>query len=103
MSAHAILSPSGASRWLSCTPSARLETSFPDAAGDAAKEGTLAHELGELLIRMFLKRIEYPAYNAKLTEIQASRFYDEAMLDYANAYMNYVVELYNEALSHTKD
>ena len=41
--AHSILSPSGASRWMACTPSARLEEGFPDSTSDAAEEGTLAH------------------------------------------------------------
>ena len=47
---HAVLSPSSASRWLACTPSARLEQQFPDSSGDAAREGTLAHAISELLI-----------------------------------------------------
>ena len=48
---HAILSASGAHRWLLCTPSARLEEQFPDTTSDAAKEGTLAHELAEMKLR----------------------------------------------------
>jgi hypothetical protein len=55
---HAILSPSGAERWLNCTPSVRLEQQFPDNAGVAAAEGTLAHSLGELLLRKALKLIK---------------------------------------------
>lgn len=45
---HALLSASGAHRWLNCTPSAVLETKFPDTTSEAAKEGTLAHELCEI-------------------------------------------------------
>ena len=50
--AHALLSASGAHRWLHCTPSAKLE----EAEGERptsifAKEGTLAHELSELYIK----------------------------------------------------
>lgn len=47
---HAFLSPSGASRWLKCTKSARLEATFPDTSSPEATEGTLAHALGELMI-----------------------------------------------------
>ena len=50
---HALLAPSSASRWLACTPSARLEEQFPDGAGEAAAEGTLAHVSG---------RTSLPAY-----------------------------------------
>lgn len=46
--AHAFLSPSGAHRWLACTPSAMLETQYMDTGSEAAREGTLAHELAEL-------------------------------------------------------
>ena len=42
MGRHSILSPSGSHRWLNCTPSARLELEFENAATDAAREGTAA-------------------------------------------------------------
>ena len=44
---HALLSASSAHRWLSCTPSARLERGFPDRETEAAMEGTAAHALAE--------------------------------------------------------
>lgn len=53
--AHAILSASGAHRWLNCTPSARLELEFDETAGEAALEGTAAHELAEHKLRKALK------------------------------------------------
>lgn len=55
MSKHAILSASGAHRWLSCTPSARLELEFNDNSGTAADEGTAAHALAEHKLRKALK------------------------------------------------
>ena len=45
--AHALLSASGSKRWLSCPPSARLEETYPDKETAAAREGTLAHAIGE--------------------------------------------------------
>lgn len=54
---HALLSASGAHRWLVCTPSARLEEQFPDTSSEAAAEGTLAHELAEAKVRNYF----YPA------------------------------------------
>ena len=53
---HAVLSPSGAARWMSCTPSARLEEQFPDSSGEAAAEGTAAHALCEHKLKKALKR-----------------------------------------------
>ena len=43
--AHAILSASGAHRWLVCPPSALLEQQFPDTQSEAAAEGTLAQNI----------------------------------------------------------
>lgn len=100
---HAVLSPSGASRWLSCTPSARLEQQFPDNAGAAASEGTLAHSLGELIIRFRTGAVKKTAYTKKLAEIQADDQYENAMLEYAEGYAVFVLEQFNEAKSHTKD
>ena len=54
---HALLSASSAHRWLACTPSARLEEQFPDTTSEAAKEGTLAHELAELKVRNYLSHM----------------------------------------------
>lgn len=52
--AHAILSASGAHRWLACPPSAQLEAALPDSTSDAAAEGTAAHELAEHKLRVLL-------------------------------------------------
>lgn len=65
--AHAILSASGASRWMACTPSARLEEQFPDSTSEYAKEGTLAHELCELKVRKnLIEPMHTRTYNSKL-------------------------------------
>ena len=54
--AHAVLSPSSAARWLACTPSARLNEKliarFGAKESRFAEEGTKAHAIGELKIRL---------------------------------------------------
>ena len=55
--AHAILSASGAKRWLSCPPSARLSENFENKSSVFAEEGTFAHELSELEIKGALKLV----------------------------------------------
>lgn len=73
--AHALLSPSAAERWTACTPSARLGERHPDTPSAASAEGTKAHEL----CQMVLEGDEYdPAY------------YDEEMLECAEAYRYYI-------------
>lgn len=44
---HALLSASGAHRWLNCPPSAVLESLEPDSTSAAAEQGTVAHALAE--------------------------------------------------------
>ena len=58
MGKHALLSASSSKRWLSCTPSARLEEQFKDEPGGSvyAEEGTAAHALAEHKLKKALKR-----------------------------------------------
>lgn len=53
---HALLSASGAHRWLNCTPSARLESDEPESTSAAAEQGTAAHALAEHKLRRALKQ-----------------------------------------------
>lgn len=107
--AHAVLSPSGASRWTVCTRSARLEQGFPDRAGEDAKKGTVAHVLAENLIKRELKLITEIRYLLVLSEIQSivdangNPYYDTEMLAYCEDYRDYVIEVYNRARAKTPD
>lgn len=103
MAAHAVLSPSAATRWLACTPSARLEQQFPDKSGDAAKEGTLAHTLSELIIRYKAALITKEKYLFELGKIRLEKFYEDAMFDYATDYAVFVLERFAEAQTRTPD
>lgn len=97
---HALLSPSGASRWLACTPSARLEQQFPESTSSFAEEGTLAHKLGEYLIKQKLGRVSYSDMD---NWEKQSEYYSESMLEYCDEYATFVVEQYNTALATTPD
>lgn len=103
MKQHALLSPSSAERWLTCLPSARLEEKFPDTSGDAAKEGTVAHRLGELFIRQKLNIVSDVGYEVVLKDIQKSEYYDHAMDDHAENYAMFVMERYAEAQVRNSD
>lgn len=58
---HALLSPSKAKQWLACPPSARLAAKFSERFGEQsseyAAEGTKAHTLAELKLRLELGEI----------------------------------------------
>lgn len=97
--AHAVLSPSAASRWLACTPSARLELQFPDQAGDYAKEGTLAHKFGE----SFLWQKLGTDVSDVLDIAREDEFYTPEMEAYAEDYAALVWEKYEIARKATPD
>lgn len=100
---HAILSASAAERWLNCTPSARLEEPLPDNSGEAAKEGQLAHELAELLLKKELKRITPQKFKSELMRIEKNELYNIAMWEYCENYAVFVMERYAEARGKNKD
>lgn len=54
MGAHALLAPSSAKRWMTCTPSARLEATMPEKDTAYTREGTIAHAMAESILRDLL-------------------------------------------------
>lgn len=90
MSKHAILSASGAHRWMNCTPSARLCESYEDKGSEYAAEGTSAHMLCEYKLKAALGiRAKDPT--ADLT------YYNEEMEDCANGYAAFILEIVETA------
>ena len=88
--AHAILSASSSHRWLNCPPSARLCETYEDKGSDYAAEGTDAHSLCEYKLRLALG-MEAADPTEHLT------WYNEEMLDCANGYAAYILELVEAA------
>lgn len=93
---HALLGPSSAHRWLACPPSARLTEQYPDTAGAAAATGTLAHRLGELLLR---EHFEETDIAEGLERVRQSDLYTATMEETMEGYRDFIVSLYNEAIS----
>lgn len=88
---HALLSPSGAERWLTCTPSARLEEQFPDTTSEYAEEGDLAHKIAELKCRkQFIEPISTRKFNAELKKLQENPLYAPEMLQHTDTYADYI-------------
>lgn len=92
---HAVLSPSSASRWLACTPSARLEAELPQNNSVYADEGTLWHRLSELIIKKRTGRILDKVYKKELKAIQADELYTGEMQDHAEGFATYILEMFN--------
>lgn len=95
MGEHALLSASAAHRWLYCTPSARLETQFPDSSSEAAREGTLAHKLAELKLRNYFFTPEFGKrkLNAAVKKLKEEGAWADEMMGYTDDYLDYVKSL----------
>lgn len=95
---HALLSASGASRWLACPPSAKLEEQFPDTESTAAAEGTLAHELAEAKVKNFFfpKEFGKRKLNSAIKKLQADGLWQDEMQRHTDEYLDYIK---NTALS----
>ncbi len=89
---HAILSASGAHRWLACTPSARLEEQFPDTTSEAAREGTLAHELAELKVRNYFYTVDFGKrkLTAAVNKLKKENLWQDEMMGYTDDYLDYI-------------
>jgi hypothetical protein len=101
---HALLSASGAYRWLACPPSARLEELFPESSSDYAAEGTAAHALAELKLQHALGLIDEETYLERSSNFEEnSDYWSVSMNDYIDDYVSMVVERVNEARNRSKD
>ena len=95
MTAHALLSASGSKRWLSCTPSARLEATLPDqkkapSAFDFSQEGTMAHSLGEIKLRYYYGQIGTEEYEEEYAKIKSTSYYNDDFEANVDNYVLYV-------------
>lgn len=104
---HAILGPSSAYRWLTCTPSARFEEQLPEDESQYAREGTLAHDLAALILsaRAGLFKGDTATFNSMLIAIEREvlEFYKNVgnengagefreMLDHAESWAAFILD-----------
>lgn len=101
--AHALLGPSGAKRWMSCPPSARLEEQFEEEQSDYAAEGTLAHSLAEQILLYNNGEISKKALSGRINKLKEDPLYSQEMQDYIEDYANRVWEIVNEVKTSCPD
>ena len=101
---HALLSASGASRWINCTPSARLEEKYGvNETSDFAKEGTLAHEIAELYLKLdVLGEIDNEDFEEFIAAKMADDKFNDEMLDMVPIYVDYCADEYKAASTENK-
>jgi hypothetical protein len=95
MTAHALLSASGSKRWLSCTPSAKLEATLPEqkrgtGVFDFSQEGTTAHSMAEAKLRYHFGQIGTEEYENEITTIKATPYYNDDFEAHVDSYVLYV-------------
>lgn len=96
---RSLLSCSGASRWLNCPVSAKLELNFPRSSSTYANEGNLAHTYAETILQFSQKIITKKAFEKKVEEIEANPLHSSEMRREVEKYTNYVLERFAMALS----
>lgn len=57
---HALLSPSGAKKWLTCSASLACEKDIPNTSGKAAVLGTAMHTIAEMHLNQYIKGTALP-------------------------------------------
>ena len=95
MTAHAKLSASGSEKWMTCTPSARLEENFPDDESEFAKEGTFAHAVFEQKLLTYLGREVEP--------LEDSHFDTPELRDYVTEAVEFGIERIKAAYERCSD
>lgn len=103
---HAVLSASGAARWLNCPPSVKLEQEYGrETASDFAVEGTAAHALAENQLRRYTDEIDEETYQKNLMYIEAlyADYVDCNMKDYVDKYCDEVIEQFAKAYAKYKN
>lgn len=98
---HALLSPSSSSRWLNCTPSARLAETAENKSSVYAEEGTLFHEICEYCLAQWNAGVWEPdPFGEELPELKEDHLmhplFKQEMFRHARNYCNFVMnENYN--------
>lgn len=94
---HALLSASGAHRWLACPPSARLEQLFSAPTSTYAEEGTIAHAAAELAASYALGDMTKEQHEERLAILAENPYYNKEMQECADAYASFILQRLAEA------
>ena len=95
--AHAKLSASGSEKWMTCTPSARMEEVFPDEGSEFAREGTFAHAVFEQELLTYFRR------TTEALPPELMHFDSPALRDYVRESVDYCVKRIEAARDRCKD
>ncbi len=97
MTAHAKLSASGSEKWMTCTPSARMEEQFEDEGSEFAREGTFAHAVFEQQMLTYLGR------TIETLPEELLHFDSWALAGYVDEAAQYCIKRIEDAYARCKD
>jgi len=101
---HVSLSASGSSKWLNCTPSAKLETKIEESTDSVYSiEGTIAHSLADIHLRFFNNEIDEKTHAKEIKKIQSHAMYSQEMEHEVQKYVDIIKEMYHDALGQKSD
>ncbi len=89
---HAILSASGAVRWLNCPPSALMEAELPDTSTEYSRAGTLAHEFCDINLKEYFQYMSKSVCTRNRNKFRKEESYSQEMEEHAKGYLDYVIE-----------
>ena len=101
---HALLSASGASRWINCPPSARLTEGMADKWSAYADEGTAVHEYAEIKLTRRLTKCnsaDRERLDKQAEALKTNRYYNAEMEACIQQYADLVEERFLEARSRS--
>ena len=100
---HALLSASGAYRWIACPPSARLEATLSETTSSYAEEGTLAHEVAKMELLRYLHRIPAIQYTDAWTVFRQDKRVTEDFKASVLRYVQFAISRIEYARSVNRD
>ena len=83
---HALLSASGAARWMNCPPSALYTANIPDKQTPFAAEGSEAHEIAEAYLNAYLDGKPQPKFKG----------HDKELADAVYPYVEHCISIYED-------
>lgn len=92
---HAVLSPSGASRWMVCVGSPRMEQGLPDNGTEYSAEGTCAHSVAKMCLVEGKPAAAYIGRRVQVGPHETYEFRDD-MAEPTQLYVDFVNSLAGE-------
>ena len=101
MSNHSVMfGPSASHTWLKCPYSAFARSKLPNTTTSYAEEGTLAHELCEIKVKLAFGQISPEEFEQRLAAIEANSLFDPGMKGNSDMYLDTIRELAAAYFNH---